>query len=76
MLRDALPKVNMPLPGPKAQEAIKRREACMPDAIKCGYPLVIKRGEGAMFEDVDGNIFLDWVAGVGVLILDIHIQSS
>ena len=67
MLRDALPKVNMPLPGPKAQEAITRREACMPDAIKCGYPLVIKRGEGAMFEDVDGNIFLDWVAGVGVL---------
>lgn len=31
------------------------------------YPLVVKRGEGAMIEDVDGNIFLDWVGGVGVL---------
>jgi 4-aminobutyrate aminotransferase/(S)-3-amino-2-methylpropionate transaminase len=39
----------------------------MPAAIKSIYPLVIKRGEGAMFEDVDGNIFLDWVGGVGVL---------
>jgi 4-aminobutyrate aminotransferase/(S)-3-amino-2-methylpropionate transaminase len=39
----------------------------MPDAIRCIYPCVIKRGEGAMFEDVDGNIILDWVGGVGVL---------
>jgi len=67
MLREALPKVNMPLPGPKAQEIIKRREAAMPNAIKCIYPLVIKRGEGAMIEDVDGNILLDWIGGVGVL---------
>ena len=67
MLRDALPKVTMNLPGPKAQEVIERRAAAMPNAIKCGYPCVIARGEGAMFEDVDGNIFLDWIGGVGVL---------
>lgn len=29
--------------------------------------MVIERGEGAMIEDVDGNRFLDWVGGVGVL---------
>ena len=67
MLREALPKIVTPLPGPNAQKIIDRREAAMPGAIKCGYPCVIKRGEGAMFEDVDGNIFLDWVGGVGVL---------
>lgn len=67
MLRDALPKVTMPLPGPNAQKVIDRRALAMPNAIKCGYPCVIARGEGAMFEDVDGNIFLDWVGGVGVL---------
>lgn len=39
----------------------------MPSAIKCGYPVAIRRGEGAMVEDVDGNLFLDWVGGVGVL---------
>lgn len=67
MLRDALPKVTMPLPGPNAKKVIDRRSLAMPNAIKCGYPCVIARGEGAMFEDVDGNIFLDWVGGVGVL---------
>ncbi len=67
MLREALPKVTMPLPGPKATEVLKRRAECMPNGIKSIYPCVISRGEGAMFEDVDGNIFLDWVGGVGVL---------
>ncbi|MCI7300642.1 MAG: aminotransferase class III-fold pyridoxal phosphate-dependent enzyme, partial [Clostridiales Family XIII bacterium] len=67
MLREALPKIVTPLPGPKAKEIIARREAAIPGAIKCGYPLVIKRGEGAMIEDVDGNLILDWVGGVGVL---------
>ena len=67
MLREALPKVVTPLPGPKAKEIIDRRANAMPNGIKCGYPCVIKRGEGAMFEDVDGNIFLDWIGGVGVL---------
>ncbi|MDO4553186.1 MAG: aspartate aminotransferase family protein [Bacillota bacterium] len=67
MLRDALPKIITPLPGPKAQAIIERRAKAMPNAIKCGYPCVIARGEGAMFEDVDGNIFLDWIGGVGVL---------
>jgi 4-aminobutyrate aminotransferase/(S)-3-amino-2-methylpropionate transaminase len=67
MLRDALPKIVTPLPGPKAKEIIDRRAKAMPGAIKCGYPCVIARGEGAMFEDVDGNIFLDWIGGVGVL---------
>lgn len=67
MLKDALPEIITPLPGPKASAVLKRREASMPGAIKSLYPCVIKRGEGAMIEDVDGNRFLDWVGGVGVL---------
>ena len=30
------------------------------------YPLVAKRGHGAMVEDVDGNVFLDFAAGIAV----------
>lgn len=68
MLKTSLPKIiTSTLPGPKAQAIIDRRSEAVPSAIRCGYPCVIKRGEGAMFEDVDGNIFLDWVGGVGVL---------
>lgn len=68
MLKDALPKiVTETVPGPKSAELIKRRRNAVPDAIGCVYPTTIKRGEGAVFEDEDGNIFLDWIGGVGVL---------
>lgn len=68
MLRTALPEiVTETLPGPKAKAIIDRRAAATPKAIGCAYPVVIQRGEGAMIEDVDGNRFLDWIGGVGVL---------
>ncbi|MGC6175230.1 aspartate aminotransferase family protein [Lacrimispora sp. 38-1] len=67
MLRDALPEIKTLLPGPKAEAVLKRREEAVPGAIKSVYPCVISRGEGAMLEDLDGNRFLDWVGGVGVL---------
>ncbi len=67
-LRTALPEIKTAtLPGPKAREIIERRKNVIPNAIRCVYPLVVSRGEGAMVEDVDGNRFLDWVGGVGVL---------
>jgi len=68
MLKNSLPQIiTDTLPGPKSSEVIKRRSAAIPDAIRCNYPLVIKRGAGAVIEDLDSNIFLDWVGGVGVL---------
>lgn len=68
MLKDELPKIiTETVPGPKAKAMIERREKATPSAIRCPYPCVIKRGEGAMVKDVDGNYFLDWVGGVGVL---------
>ncbi len=68
MLRTDLPKIiTETLPGPKAKKLIERRKEATPSAIGCVYPVAIERGEGAMIEDVDGNKFLDWVGGVGVL---------
>ena len=68
MLRTDLPEIiTETLPGPKAKAVIERRKNVVPSAIGCVYPVVIQRGEGAMVEDVDGNKFLDWVGGVGVL---------
>lgn len=68
MLKNSLPKIiTSTLPGPKAQAIIDRRHKAIPNAIGCMYPVVIERGEGAMIEDVDGNQFLDWIGGVGVL---------
>lgn len=67
-LRDELPEIVTSIPGPKTKEFLKRREENVPKAL-CGmtYPVVIDHGEGAMFQDIDGNKFLDWIGGVGVL---------
>ena len=67
-LANALPKVTSnTLPGPKAQAILDKRNQYVPDGVGCGYPVVIEKGAGAMLQDVDGNLFLDWVGGVGVL---------
>lgn len=68
MLRTDLPEIiTETVPGPKAKALIDRRKAATPGAIGCAYPVAIARGEGAMIEDLDGNRFLDWIGGVGVL---------
>lgn len=68
MLRDELPRIiTDTLPGPKAKEIISRRSKAVPNAIRCVYPCVMDHAQGAMIEDVDGNRFLDFVGGVGVL---------
>ena len=69
MLREDLPKIiTGSVPGPKAKELLDRRDSAIPKAL-CGttYPVCIKRGEGAIVEDLDGNKFLDFIGGVGVL---------
>lgn len=68
-LATALPEIiTDQVPGPKSKELLDRRDKAVPKAL-CGstYPICIKQGSGAMFEDLDGNKFLDWVGGVGVL---------
>ncbi|HTU45158.1 MAG TPA: acetyl ornithine aminotransferase family protein [Bryobacteraceae bacterium] len=61
-----LPNLVTPLPGPRAQEIIERDNAIIsPSYTRC-YPFVMKRGEGAIAEDVDGNRFLDFAAGIAV----------
>jgi len=68
MLKDAMPQiVTSTVPGPKAAEILKKRRTEIPDALGCPYPCVMQNAEGAIIEDPDGNRFLDWIGGVGVL---------
>jgi 4-aminobutyrate aminotransferase len=60
------PQIKTPLPGPRAKAIIERDKAVVSPSYTRGYPLVIARGEGAMVEDVDGNVFLDCAAGIAV----------
>jgi len=66
-VRQDLPNITGPLPGPRARAVIARDEQVVsPSYTRC-YPLVAARGEGAMVEDVDGNRFLDFNAGIAVV---------
>ncbi len=56
-----------PLPGPKSQALIARREANMPAGYGKATNIAVARAHGALVEDVDGNILLDFTGGIGVL---------
>ncbi|HKX32773.1 MAG TPA: acetyl ornithine aminotransferase family protein [Blastocatellia bacterium] len=61
-----LPQIRTQLPGPRAQEIVAGDHRYVSPSYTRSYPLVVNRGRGAMIEDVDGNIFLDFNAGVAV----------
>src|SRR5690349_5917568 len=66
-VRVDLPHLSGRIPGPRATAIIDRDAAVVsPSYTRC-YPLVADHGEGAIVEDVDGNRFLDFNAGIAVV---------
>jgi len=62
-----LPHLITELPGPKAKKLVERDHHVVSPSYTRDYPLVAKVGRGATVEDVDGNIFLDFAAGIAVV---------
>src|SRR5437868_1517364 len=60
------PRIVVPPPGPKAQAIVECQDRWASTSYPKEYPLVIARGAGVMVEDVDGNRFLDFMAGIAV----------
>jgi 4-aminobutyrate aminotransferase len=60
------PKLIGPLPGPKAKAAVAVDDRLISPSYTRSYPLVAKRGRGIRIEDVDGNEFIDFAAGIAV----------
>jgi 4-aminobutyrate aminotransferase len=54
------------LPGPQAQAVVALSNRAVTPSLPHVYPLVVKRAQGAVVEDVDGNRFLDFAAGIAV----------
>src|SRR6202035_588420 len=61
-----LPQLLTELPGPNAKRVLEQDALFMSPSYTRDYPLVAKRGRGAVVEDVDGNRFLDFAAGIAV----------
>jgi 4-aminobutyrate aminotransferase len=60
------PRIVVPPPGPKAQKVVARDAEWSSTCYIKEYPLVVARGSGMMVEDVDGNRYLDFMAGIAV----------
>ncbi|HEY8168886.1 MAG TPA: aminotransferase class III-fold pyridoxal phosphate-dependent enzyme [Candidatus Limnocylindrales bacterium] len=61
-----VPDIITELPGPKAREHIAFDESVTSPSLPRAYPIVPVRGDGLTVEDIDGNLFLDFAAGIAV----------
>ncbi len=61
-----VPNIKVEPPGPEAKKVVSKDDEYIVKATKTA-PLVFKKAEGAVIEDVDGNTYIDFYAGVGVL---------
>jgi 4-aminobutyrate aminotransferase len=59
--------INTSLPGPEARRVLDLDHQFVSPSYTRDYPLVAKRGQGALIEDVDGNTFVDFAAGIAVV---------
>jgi 4-aminobutyrate aminotransferase len=54
------------IPGPKARAHVAYDERWTSPSLPRAYPIVPVRGRGVTLEDIDGNLFLDFSAGIAV----------
>jgi 4-aminobutyrate aminotransferase len=54
------------IPGPKAKAHVEYDERWTSPSLPRAYPFVPVRGRGVAVEDIDGNVFLDFAAGIAV----------
>jgi 4-aminobutyrate aminotransferase/(S)-3-amino-2-methylpropionate transaminase len=60
-------RIKTDIPGPRSRELTARREKAVPRGPYQVSPVFIAHANGALVEDVDGNRFIDFAGGIGVL---------
>src|SRR5207247_5547016 len=61
-----LPDLVTEVPGPRARAHVEYDNRWTSPSLPRAYPIVPVRGEGVAIEDIDGNLFLDFAAGIAV----------
>ena len=61
-----VPDIVTEIPGPKARAHVAFDETWTSPSLPRAYPIVPVRGNGLTIEDIDGNLFLDFAAGIAV----------
>jgi 4-aminobutyrate aminotransferase/(S)-3-amino-2-methylpropionate transaminase len=60
-------RLNTEIPGPRARDLIARRAAAAPAGLGRATDVVVERADGGLIFDVDGNTFIDFAGGIGML---------
>lgn len=66
MIHEKLPKIITALPGEKSRQLGERKRKYVSDAISVSCDVFVQEARDAMIKDVDGNVFLDVAAAIGV----------
>ena len=61
-----VPSIKVRPPGPKARDVIERDGRFLATSTKTS-PIVAKRAQGSVIEDVDGNTYIDFSCGIAVV---------
>ena len=64
--QDVAPRLVTEVPGPKARAHVEFDQSLSSPSLPRAYPFVPVRGHGAEVEDIDGNVFVDFCAGIAV----------
>ena len=64
--QDIAPRLVTEVPGPMARAHVEYDRSWSSPSLPRAYPFVPVRGLGAEVEDIDGNVFVDFCAGIAV----------
>jgi 4-aminobutyrate aminotransferase / (S)-3-amino-2-methylpropionate transaminase / 5-aminovalerate transaminase len=56
-----------PVPGPRSAALLERRKRAVLNGVATLHPIFVERAAGSTITDVDGNTFIDFTGGIGVM---------
>lgn len=66
MIEETNVKLITSIPGPKSKELIEARQKYVANGVSMSIDIAVTEAKGALIKDVDGNVLLDFAAGIGV----------
>jgi 4-aminobutyrate aminotransferase/(S)-3-amino-2-methylpropionate transaminase len=60
-------RIKTEIPGPKSRALMERRRGAVSAGVGIATPIFAQEAKGALLTDVDGNTFIDFGGGIGVM---------
>jgi len=60
-------RIKTEIPGPKSRALMERRRGAVSSGVGITTPMFVHEAKGALLTDVDGNTFIDFGGGIGVM---------